>query len=122
MSERLFRRIENPNATRRTVLESSKTIIQNLKSYQKILDIHKQKSELKKSLKINLRELKLILENLKGIMPESIKAREEKPKKAVKGKKKLQKEKIAKKVPETSEVDKLELKLQDIESKLKTLS
>ncbi|NQU98125.1 hypothetical protein HQ533_01545 [Candidatus Woesearchaeota archaeon] len=132
MAEDFFRRIENPNDIRRRVLESSKEIIQNLKSYQKILKIREQKSEKIKELKLRLKEINIFLDKLKDEFPteliskfEEEKKKKEKPsrkKKGQKGKKTSKKQAVKKKIIEPSELTKLESALSSIESKLKTLS
>ena len=130
MVKDIFRRIENPNKFRRIILESSKEIIQSLKGQQKILDIRTKKAELVKELKIILREINLLVDKLRDSFPAEIIAEhaEEEKKKTKKtvhvSKKKDKKTKKVKeeKKPEPSELTKLENKLADIESKLKSLS
>ncbi|MBC8501051.1 MAG: hypothetical protein H8D38_04785 [DPANN group archaeon] len=121
MSQQFFRRIENPNNLRREVLESSKEIIQNLKSYQKILDIREKKTEKIKELKVQIKEINLFLDKLRDDFPAELVSKfegEHKKKEKPSGKKKAKEKKIA----EPSELTKLENKLSDIENKLKSLS
>lgn len=128
MAEEFFRRIENPNGIRRKVLESSKELIQNLKSHQKILEIRKNKTETMKALKIELKEINLLLDKLRDSFPSDLvnkfeSERKEKPIKKTSSSKKGEKKKVLvkKKIAEPSELVKLENKLSDIESKLKNL-
>ena len=59
MTNDFFRSIENPNEVRRKVLGSSKSIIQNLKGYGKILEIREKKSLAIRSLKAEIKEINL---------------------------------------------------------------
>lgn len=130
MSKEFFKRIENPNQLRRKVLESSKLVIQNLKSYQKILDIRKEKLSSQKELKIQVKEINLLLDKIRDFFPIELlqeydnEQKAKQPKsvkiKATKGKKKTVE--IKKTIAEPSELTKLENKLADIEGKLKSLS
>ncbi|MBU0471238.1 MAG: hypothetical protein KKF65_01340, partial [Nanoarchaeota archaeon] len=129
MVETFFRKIEEPNQARRKVLESSKSIIQNLKSYQKILQIREQKTEKIRELKIELKEINLFLDKLKDSFPtelitkfeeeeskkkEKVVVSDKKSKKTTKKSKKVsQKERVV----EPSELTKLENKLSDIENR-----
>ena len=129
MSKEFFRRIENPNEIRKKILESSKETIHTLKSYQKILDIRERKTTTIKQLKIELKEINMLVDKLRDYFPaelvaefkETYEKKQKSNKKVSKGKKKS-KEKKVKKVVQVSEVTKLESKLSEIENKLKSLS
>lgn len=126
MKEEFFKRIEKPIQVRKTVLESSKGIIQVLKGYQKILDIRNQKNELVRTLKTDMKEIKLLLEKLTTVLPESAKmklvvAKAKKSETTTTAKKKpVKQEPVSAKHP-PSEIELLERKLKDIESKLNKL-
>jgi|TARA_B100000315_G_C14570499_1_gene585216 hypothetical protein len=122
MSEEYFKIIQEPNSVRKTVLESSKEIIQNLKSYQTILDIRKRKAELLKNLKVQIKEINLLLDNIRDLFPSELIAKYGLKEKKTTAKKGAKTKKEKKKSIEPSELTKLENKLTDIESKLQTLS
>ncbi len=126
MVEELFRRIGNPNNFRREILESSKLVINNLKTQQKIKEIRQEKTELIRELKIYLKEINLLLDKMRDAFPAELIANhleeEKKEKQKRKESKKKDKKQPKKKAAEPSELTKLENKLADIENKLKTLS
>jgi len=122
MKENFFQRIENPNKFRREILESSKLVIENLKTQQKINNIRVKKAERQKEIKVLFKEITLLINKIEEFFPSekiSVELEGDKKKQA-KDKKKNAKKKEEKKV-EISELTKLENKLEEIESKLKTL-
>ncbi|MFH1590003.1 MAG: hypothetical protein ABIB43_05535 [archaeon] len=128
MADEFFRRIENPNDTRRNILESSRNIIQNLKGHRKILEIREKKNDAIRILKIELKEINVLTDKIRDSFPaELLKQFEEEKKKKVnkkktKGKKTPDNKKTTAKLPEVSEVNRLEKQLSDIEKKLQNLS
>ncbi len=125
----LFKQIENPNNFRKEILESSKEVIENLKIQQRIIDIREKRFELSKELKIIFKEINLLFDQTKDHLPvEIITSFIEEQKKKTKNKPKVKtsstktKKKLADIMPEPSELNKLETKLADIESKLKSLN
>jgi hypothetical protein len=124
-----FVRVTEPNEVRKNLLEGSKSIIQNLKSYQKILAIREKKLSAMNNLKTDVKEIKLLVDKLRDLLPYEIMTELEKDKpKKKKGKKttknKNVKEKVApkKKVVKPSEATRLESALSSIEEKLNRLS
>lgn len=67
----LFVGIRNSNELRRNILEASKSAISCMKIHQKITHLHTNKIKLKKRLKDDIIELKILLLKLDKIMPKS---------------------------------------------------
>jgi uncharacterized protein (DUF885 family) len=137
--------ISEPLEIRRTILETSKSIIQAMHRYEKYKSYRDEKFQLIKTLNKEMNELNTMISALKSALPKSTivvkKAREEylAAKKVgdvvaqeVKGNDvkveisstpKLQAPQVLTKTKkELSEIEKLELELSDIESKLSSLN
>ena len=126
MVEQFYKKIANPHQVRRSVLEASKETIQNLKGYQKILDLRDKRKTEKKKLKVQIKEINMYLDRLRDALPADLLVKlekeESKRKHPAKTTKKGKKKVSAKKPAGMSEVAKLEDALANIEEKLKTLS
>lgn len=127
--------VSDPVEVRRTILETSKSIIQAMHRYEKYKEFRAQKIELVKHLSKQMTELSSIITSLKSSLPKSTikvkKAREE-----IQRQKKEVVEKVTEKISNTpnkqvikqvpkkelSELEKLELELSSIESKLSSLT
>ncbi|MBU0666138.1 MAG: hypothetical protein ABIC91_05075 [Nanoarchaeota archaeon] len=131
MEGEFFIRIEEPGKLRKNFLETSKEIIQNLKSYHKILKLREEKLALLDDLKTDLKEINLLFDKIKELLPLELlkQIHEEKPKtekkkpttKAKNDKKVETKIKPQEKASKPSELAKLEESLKEIEDKLRTL-
>lgn len=128
MEKDFFRRIENTIEVRKNILESSKEVIKNLKGYQRILGLRKEKLTAEKELKLQLKEINLLLDKLRDTFPadlinqfEAEKPEEQKTVVKKEGKK-TEKRKVTKKKARPSELAKLENSLAEIENKLNRLA
>lgn len=119
MGQQFFKVIQQPNEMRKKLLESSKDIIDSLKSYQKILEIRERKYGKIKQLRLQIKEIYIFLdklvENFPGELVDKFTKEKSKGKKAVKSK--AQKKSVA-----PTELSRLENQLSNIEEKLKRLS
>ncbi len=133
-------KIEKPIEFRRDILESSKKIVASLQDFRNVMFIREKKKKLLEELKIELKEINLLITNLNKLLPEK-QLREE----ALRN---LKKKKVAEKVSKTkaskknvskkkevveektppkpkpkvaSETDKLDSALANIEKKLANL-
>jgi len=138
-----FIKIEDPNAVRRRLLESSKDILHVLKGYYEILETREQKKEAIEELRITLSEAQMLVERIEKLLPEQSKkgveeflpkpapkakpVKAETPKPEPKEVKKAEpKAKPVKAAPPPkpkplSDVEKLQLALQGIEQRLNQL-
>ena len=116
--------VKEPSSIRRTLLESSKTIVEGLQRYENFKMIREQKEAEILMFKEDIREINKLMIKLKVILPKTkLKevVRKEKKSKAKKIEEKpTPKIKIEKKVDPT-ELQKLESDLADIERKLARL-
>ena len=116
--------VKEPSSIRRTLLESSKTIVEGLQRYENFKMIREQKEPEIFMFKEDMREINKLMMKLKVILPKTnLKevVRKEKKGKAKKIEEKpIPKIKIEKKVDPT-ELQKLESDLADIERKLARL-
>jgi len=121
MESKLFRGIKQHNTVRKHVLESSKDLIHNLKSYQKILIIREKKTLKSKELKIQLKEIYMYMDKLKDFFSADLIAKFEKERRQKQVSSKRATKKSDKEEAHPSELAMLESKLMSIESKLKSL-
>ncbi|MCP3683024.1 MAG: hypothetical protein GY861_10065 [bacterium] len=147
--EQFYIGLTDPNTVRRSLLESSKSIVQSLQRYEKVRDIRKQKESEIENFKAIVKDLMKTIAELKADMPPidltkipreddaHIDEDEKKlmaEKKAAKAKPKPVKKAPVKKAPvkkaapppppvkkEVPVMEKLEDQLNDIESRLKKL-
>ena len=109
MADSYFIRLNSPNATRRTILESTRDILKILQNYEAFKGIREERSKLIGHIKSDMNEIKSLFSQLKKTLPKtSIKS----PKKVVST------EVVAK--PD-KELRKIEDELADIEKKLGNL-
>jgi len=137
--------VQDPIELQRSLLESSKEMLQMLARYEKFKEVRKEKHETIFSLKAEIADLQKMVNKLKVLLPEThlrIALKQErarmskaKEKKGKESQKKVQKGKVVLKTAavevvakeehlsrtELSELNKLEAELADIESKLGTL-
>lgn len=112
--ELFFVRVSNPSNLRRNILESSKEIIESLKRYENLKLIRKEKSENISKLKGDVKEIISLISKLKSKLPK-VDIKEEKEA-IVPNKKDFKKE------AKTTELEKLESELRNIEGKLDAIS
>jgi len=116
--------VKEPSSIRRTLLESSKTIVEGLQRYENFKMIREQKEAEILMFKEDIREINKLMTKLKAFLPKTkLKeiVRKEKKRKAKKIEEKpIPKIKIEEKVNPT-ELQKLESDLADIERKLARL-
>ena len=117
--------IKNPRELRRNTLEASKSVIAAIQKQQRILDIQKEKNILKKKLKDDIAELKMLFSKFEKILPPNIfETSESSEKTALKEQVKTpssQTKQVLKMDYKESEVDKLHKHLNMIEERLKNL-
>lgn len=119
-----FVEVKNPNEVKRSILESMKSIVESLHGFEKFKAIRKDKIDKINKLKKTVKELNKLISNLKSILPESsLRVRESKvPARKAIPKSKSPKEKLqAAENPPTTELEKLESQLSQIEGKLSDL-
>lgn len=110
--------IKDPRELRRALLESTKDVVVFLKTYDNLKSLRLRKFDETAKLRLILEELSRLVAKLQRELPKT--RLRLKPEELPKGKAKSAKQKKAVKVP-ASEVKKLEMELQDIEEKLKSL-
>ena len=113
-SNNLFVGLKDPKEARRNLLESSKSVVASMQVYQKVIGIRAEKEGLKKKLKEDVKELKILLSHLEKLLPDKLfDVRKETPKK----------EKLTSlgNDPAKKELDRLHEQLSMIEKKLKKL-
>ena len=114
----LFVGVKEPVELRRTLLESTKEVIECLQKFEKFKSLRGEKLRQIEQLKNDVKEINKLVAKLKSELPKvSLKLEEEKPKadKKVKG---IKKEIKVKKKKELDELEKLESELDLIEEKL----
>ncbi|MDP7323135.1 MAG: hypothetical protein QF632_00060 [Candidatus Woesearchaeota archaeon] len=118
--ETFFVQISNPLEVRKHVLVTSKHLLMNLKKYEELQDLRRQKVETSSMLKEKVKEVRVLMSQLLNFMPKTnIKPR---VRKGVSGEARESKEvvrevgKIRKET--TGELDKLERELLSIERKI----
>jgi len=116
----LFVGITNGNDLRRSMLECSKGILESLKEQENFKKIREDKIDLVHQLKGEVKEISKLINSLKSYLPKVKNVGIKRPdvKKAVEKPKMVRVEKPK----ATTEVEKLEAELNDIESKLNSLS
>tara|TARA_Y100000310_G_scaffold319160_1_gene374097 strand:+ start:307 stop:681 length:375 start_codon:yes stop_codon:yes gene_type:complete len=116
----LFVGITNGNDLRKSMLECSKGILESLKEHEQLKNIREEKVELIHQLKGDVKDLSKLINSLKGYLPKVKDAGIKK----VEVKKAVSEPKMVKieKPKASSEVEKLENALNDIEAKLNSLS
>jgi len=117
--------VKDPSSVRKTMLESSRSIVESLQRYEKFKIIREQKEAEILRFKEDIREVNKTITKLRVLLPKT-KLKEALPKKEKKVKaKKIEKKLIPKletrKEIKPSELQKLEGELADIESKLARL-
>jgi len=114
----LFVGITNGNDLRRSMLECSKGILESLRGHEQLKNIREEKVGLIQQLKGDVKDLTKLINSLKGYLPNVKDVKKPEVKKAVSEPKMVKVEK-----PQaSSEVEKLENALNDIEAKLNSLS
>jgi len=137
--ENFFTTITNPKDFRKNLLESSKQIIQILKDHQTVLDLRKEKEGRKAELNKQFEELNVLIEKLDSFLPEDSMKQLEKlmPQKKVhkpivhyepevieeievprRARKRRKKTSTPVRKESDSELDRLEIELEEIEKKL----
>lgn len=133
--------VKDPIEIRRSILESSKEMLQYLQRAEKFKEVRKEKTEQIEKLKATMSDINNLARKLKNLLPKTgIRAtapkKEEKPKKAAKKiekkkaakkeakktPKKVVKEAPAEKPKEMTELEKLEAELGAIEGRLTKLT
>lgn len=122
-SEIFYVGIKEPSAVRRSLLESSKTFVEELQRYEQFKVIRERKAAEIARFREDVKELNRLIIGLRKILPKT-KLKEavvkQAEKKAVKPKK-IEKKAEAKLVRPVSDLQKLESELGDIEAKLSKL-
>lgn len=115
--EVVFVSVNSSSKLRRNILESSKEVIECLKKYEDLKVIRKEKMQNIMKFKQDVREVLNLISQLRSALPKmDIKVKEEKA--VVKEEKVV--EEVKKPIP-TTEIEKLQYDLDDIESKLNSL-
>ncbi|MFH1641582.1 MAG: hypothetical protein ABIC04_01650 [Nanoarchaeota archaeon] len=112
--ELFFVNVDGSDELRRKLLESSRSIIEVLKNYERFKSANREKQKEIEDLKLKIRQISRLLLKLKSSLP-ILKLKS--PVTEIKSEPK----KTLAKMPK-SELDKLEMELDEIESKLGTLS
>jgi len=115
--------LEKPNELRRTLLESTRDVVDVMKRFERFKSVREQKIKEIERLKSDIREISKLISKLRAELPKT-KLRVKLPKREeVPEKKKVVKKEVKKpKKKEMTELDKLESELSAIEGKLKGLS
>jgi len=113
----LFVGITQPIEVRRNLLECSKVMVQGLQRYQRSLALRERKLEQVERLRVNLRELTILVQKLRRLLPKTDLRALKAPPKPPKSAPSEQHER-----PEPTELSRLEDELSEIESKLARLS
>ena len=108
----LFVNVAGSDELRRELLESSRNIVEILKNFENFKSLNGEKYKQIANLKSKLNEISRLMNQLKTVLP-SVK---------MKAHKKAKKEEVRPVVEPVSELNALEQELNDIESKLRTLS
>ena len=124
--ETLYVGIADPVDVRRQILEASKDIIQMMQQFERYREVRRERKEAILTLRSDLHEVRGAITRLKKVLPK-VKHKKEKPKpvKVVPEPVMIEQPKPApkpKKRVAKTEVDKLELELDEIERKLEHLS
>ena len=122
--------IKDPIEIRRSILESSKEMLQYLQRAERFKEVRKEKAEMTKELKENMKEIQKLVRKLKSSLPSTglrakapKKTKPEKKEKVMPVEKDIQKElEPIEKPKEMNELEKLEAELGEIESRLTKLS
>ena len=121
--ESFFIRMMHPVGLRRQVLQCSKIDLGSLKSYERLIEIRSKKLVEISNLKKDIKEIKLLIQNLNGIFSKHRIERFVKPAKPLAAKPAQPDPKKAVHHPvRASELEKLESTLNQIEKKLQQLS
>ena len=123
MDETFFVKISDPNKLRVSLLSSSKASLESLKFQLKLQELHKQKVDAKKELDEQFSELVTSLHELATLLPHQEILEQVKKSHPSKSKKKTSKKASAKKMlpKKTSDLDKLNEALEEIEKRLNKL-
>ncbi|HLC64799.1 MAG TPA: hypothetical protein VJI46_01595 [Candidatus Nanoarchaeia archaeon] len=116
-----FVSVGNPEELRKNILEASKDLLEGLARYERFKAVRQEKLEAIRTLRLDLKRTALLITKLKSHLPsvEVSAPRVSVPKKAVaKAERKAEVKKEQTKTPKTSELEKLEAELDDIEKKL----
>ncbi len=122
-----FVKIRDPIEVRRNILENLKNILEILQRFEKLRHIRQGKLENMQKLSVLLKQANKMLGNLRTMMPQTnlkaIAPKETLQERKVTVKKKERKEKVSEKISkkEMTDIEKLEVQLNAIESKLKSL-
>ncbi|MBW2998621.1 hypothetical protein KY321_03710 [Candidatus Woesearchaeota archaeon] len=104
--------IRNPVEIRRSILETSKDVISNLKTFEELREIRIEKFSLIEEYNSELEDLKKLIAKLKRIFPKNKISVDNKPKEV---KKKVVKQKV---IPEPKDLSDFEDELDSLEEKL----
>ncbi len=115
----LFVGISGGNELRKSMLECCKGILESLKEHETFKDLRAEKLRLIQQLKTEIKSLSKMINSLKTHLP---KVKDTGVKKVEIQKPKENKPKPVKEVKPSTELEKLEAELNDIESKLKSLN
>ncbi len=120
--------IKDPIEIRRSLLESSKEMLQYLQRAEKFKEVRKEKEHEIAKLKAIMKEIKAMARKVKASLPKTgLRAAAKKPKPVKKAKKKTSKKKEQKEIvveapKEMNEIEKLESELGEIEGRLNKLA
>ena len=110
--------IAEPEDTRREILSNAKSMIIVLKKIEKLKTIRKEKIELQNNLRNIMKEIETLFSKLKSVLPEHEAKYLPDKKKEQKQEQPEEKKPSTKKKKKTTEIDRLEKELKDIENKL----
>lgn len=122
MKDGFYVGVRDPVEVRKSILETSKAVIHDLQSYERLLETRGKKREALSRLKKKVDEINALLEQLRKVLPE-VRVESEKPAAMPKLRTAPVKHRIqivARPKPKT-EIEKLNDELKDIESKLGSL-
>jgi hypothetical protein len=119
ISDSLFVNIRKPIEIRRNILETSKAVLYTMQFYHKVLKIREEKEKQIALLKTQVGEINLLCSKLSQFLPKYEFKVGEKPEQVDRRKLKGRKQEIQ--TAKTTELDKLESSLSEIESKLRNL-
>jgi len=112
--------LEEPNELRRTILESTRDIVDVLKKFEEFKSVRDEKTKEIEKLRSDMRGISRLIVKLKAELPKTkLRMKLYKHEKVVKRKVLTGEKKVKKK--ELTELDKLESELGEIEGKLKNI-
>ncbi len=117
-NDEFFVAVSNPTVLKSSILEGRRSLLQSMKLLQSIKEIRRHKSDERQKLRRQIKHIYLVLSKLKTVMPKVDIPKEPKP---VQVQAKPIEEKKPAKHTSLSEIEKIEMELNNIDSQLKSL-